>query len=233
MPARRSSMCSAPTQRNDSGGSPPSVSGVINSFTTGPRTVDRMVARARPRRAPGCCTCAFGEFAPARRRRGSAWVVRIHRLAIQVAGGGGVVGDGPGGGAVAAPPHAGEAGMAGAGGIIVRAVQRVFVPTGWHPERLVRIAAQHRVAGAGAAAVQRPVVAAGRVVGADAAGRDRWRRDHEVLRCLGRQVERAQRRSGSRRAASAAAMRSMRPFNDHQMPRPIATTSRTVKGAGA
>jgi len=37
---------------------------------------------------------------------------------------------------------------------------------------------------------------------------------------------------GSRRAASAATMRSMRPFSDHQMPRPMAMTSRTVNGAG-
>ena len=36
--------------------------------------------------------------------------------------------------------------MPGAGGVVLRPVQRVFVPGRWHPERLVRIAAQHRLA---------------------------------------------------------------------------------------
>ena len=36
--------------------------------------------------------------------------------------------------------------MAGAGGVVLRAVQRVLVPARRHPERLMRIAAQQRLA---------------------------------------------------------------------------------------
>src|ERR1700681_1611500 len=99
---------------------------------------------------------AFGEFTPGIAVAIAPWILRIDLFDVEIARRGHVVGDRPRDRAVAPPPHAGKAGMAGTGGIVLRSVQRVFVPARWYPERLVRIAAQHRLAARRSAAVQRP-----------------------------------------------------------------------------
>ena len=125
MLARRSSMCSAPTHRSDSGGSPPSVTGVTSAFTTGPRTVERIVTRARRLAAHRDATRTLIEIAATRRRRDSGdgssgstssrYRSRVEAMLLVIA---------HAMRAVAAPPHAREARMAGAGGIVLRPVQR-------------------------------------------------------------------------------------------------------------
>ena len=202
-----SSMCSMPTQRSDSGGSPAASSDGTSAFTTGPRTVERMVSACAAAPRTLMLDLAFVEFAPGVAVAIAPRIARIDLLDIQVARRGHVVGDRPGDAAVAAPPHAGKAGMSGAGRVILRPVQRVFVPARRHPERLMRIAAQHRLAAGGAAAMQRPVVAAGRIVGAGGV------LQHAMLRGFRRQVQRAERlrqqarRLGGHDAVDAAVQR--------------------------
>src|SRR5438309_1849480 len=91
--------------------------------------------------------CPFVESAPGIPVAVKAWIGRVDLLAVEVTGRGGVVGDGPGDVAVEAPPEAGYARVAGAGRVVVRSVEGVFVPARRQPEGLVGIAAQQRVTG--------------------------------------------------------------------------------------
>ena len=96
--------------------------------------------------------------------------------------------------AVAAVPEARDTGVAAAGGVILRAVQGEFIPAGGHPERLVRVAGEDGVAAGGFAAGDRPVVGAGRVLGAHRVGgagivRRHGAGKHKVFRCFRREVE--------------------------------------------
>src|SRR5437016_14669341 len=69
-----------------------------------------------------------------------AWIRWVDLLAVQVACRGGVVGDRPGDAAVEPPPQARHARVPGAGRVVVRSVQSVFVPARRHPEWLVGVA---------------------------------------------------------------------------------------------
>src|SRR6185503_16469314 len=86
--------------------------------------------------------------------------------------------------AVAAPPQTWDARMPGAGGVVLGTVQSIFVPGRWYPEWLMRVAAHDCVSAGGAAAVQRPIVAASGVVGS------RRVLQNAALRCLGCQIQR-------------------------------------------
>src|SRR5260370_10511464 len=88
------------------------------------------------------------------------WIARMDLLAVQVARRGGVVGNGPGDGAVEAPPQPRHAGVTGAGRVVLRSMDGVFVPARRQPERLVRVTAQQRVARRRTCAGDGPVVAA-------------------------------------------------------------------------
>ena len=131
-----------------------------------------------------------------------------------------------------APPQPGKPGMAGAGDVVLRPVQAVFVPARGHPERLVRIAARIglplAVCGCRRApscccrsrrpCPQRPAPQPGRRTSRRTAAPD-----SPTLPASDTASRNAS--SAIRCAASAAMIRSMRPFSDHQIPRPIATTS--------
>ena len=123
-----SSICSMPTQRSDSGGSPAGSSDGTSAFTTGPRTVDRIVSGRAASPRTWMLTMRVVEFAPGVAIAIAGGFARIDLLDVHVAGGRHVVGDAPGDSAIAAPPHAGKARMACAGGIVLRPMQRVFVP---------------------------------------------------------------------------------------------------------
>src|SRR5215468_4485252 len=88
----------------------------------------------------------------------------MNLLAIQVACRGGVIGDAPSDPAVAAEPDARHAWMARASEIVLWPVNGVFVPAGWYPEGLVRIATQDGLARGSAATGDCPVVAAASAV---------------------------------------------------------------------
>src|SRR5262249_49170854 len=86
---------------------------------------------------------------------------RVDLLPIQVAGGGGVVGDTPGDVAVGAPPQSGHTRMARAGRVVLRSVQPVLVPARWDPEGLMGVAAQQRLSRGRTCGGHGPVVATG------------------------------------------------------------------------
>ncbi len=176
MLARRSSRCSAPTQRIDKGGSPPSVTGVSSAFTTGPRTVERIVSvrSAPPRTRMDTDLSSNRRHAPPSRY--SDAIIRLHLFPVQIPRRGHVVGNRPGDRAIAAPPHARKSRMPRARRIPVRPMQRILVPRRRHPERLMRITAQDRRPALGPLRPQRPVVAARRIIRARRTGRGRGTR---------------------------------------------------------
>ena len=222
-----SSMCSMPTQRSDSGGSPAASSDGTSALTTGPRTVERMVSACGAAPRTLMSTLPLVECAPGVAVAIAPRIARIDLLDIQVARRGHVVGDRPGDAAVAAPPHAGET---------RDAPRRRHHP----PARAAHIRTSS-TAPRTADADRRTAPACRRRCDCHAPpscccrSHRRCRRACCSTRCSEASGVRysARNASGSSRAASAATMRSMRPFSDHQMPRAIATTSRTVNGSGA
>ena len=222
-----SSMCSMPTQRSDSGGSPAASSDGTSALTTGPRTVERMVSACAAAPRTLMSTRRSSNLAPgvavaiaARDRRGSTcstYRSRVEAMLLVIAHA-----------MLPLLPHH----MPGKPGCPRR-------PR--HPRARAARIRTSSTAPRTADADRRTAPACRRRCGCHAAPSCCCRSHRRCRRpcCSTRFSEAsgvrysARNASGSRRAASAATMRSMRPFSDHQMPRAIATTSRTVNGSGA